>query len=251
MTPPSTIAPLPDTPPAASGDDDGDGEREGRGIIKPQARATPTSENEQESPAGQHTDHSLLRLLREGDPDAATALYLRYANRLRQLTRSRCSNELAHRVEADDIVQSVFKSFFRKASDGLYDVPRGEELWKLFLVLTLNKIRTQGTYHRAARRDLRKTVGGDPADFGLADQDGDDDHALIELKLMVEDLLKGLPEKFREMVELRINGYEIAEIASRVGRSKRLVERVLQQFRAELKRQLEMDPDAAEPLDFP
>ena len=43
--------------------------------------------------------------------------------------------------------------------------------------------------------------------------------------------LAGLPESNREMIRLRIEGYEIAEIAVRTGRSRRTVERVLQDFR--------------------
>src|SRR5262249_38717285 len=108
-----------------------------------------------------HSDHSLLRRLRTGDQDAATQLYLRYAQRLQLLAPAECSAELARRVDMEDIVQSVFCSFFRGVSDGYYDIPAGEELWKLLLVIALNKIRAKGAFHRAARRDVRQTVGGD------------------------------------------------------------------------------------------
>jgi DNA-directed RNA polymerase specialized sigma24 family protein len=37
------------------------------------------------------------------------------------------------------------------------------------------------------------------------------------------------------MIRLRVEGFEVAEIATRTSRSKRSVERVLQQFRALLK----------------
>src|SRR4051812_12456318 len=106
------------------------------------------------------TDHSLLRRYRDGSQDAATQLYRRYAQRLRELTQAQCSPDLARRVEVEDIVQSVFGSFFRRAGQGLYDVPAGEELWKLFLVIGLNKIRAKGAFHKAAKRDSRKTVTG-------------------------------------------------------------------------------------------
>src|SRR5262245_11532311 len=92
------------------------------------------------------SDGSLLRRYRRGDQAAATRLYLRYANRLRALARARCSPDLAQRVDPDDIVQSVFRSFFRRARSGAYEVPDGEELWKLFLVIALNKIRAEGAF---------------------------------------------------------------------------------------------------------
>ena len=39
--------------------------------------------------------------------------------------------------------------------EGDYDVPPGEELWGLLLVIALNKIRTEETFHRAGKRDVR------------------------------------------------------------------------------------------------
>src|SRR3954453_21853339 len=81
---------------------------------------------------GGSADRSLLQRLHKGSEDAATQLYLRYVNRLRALTRSQCSAELARLVDTEDIVQSIFGSFFRGASQGYYEVPAGEELWKLF-----------------------------------------------------------------------------------------------------------------------
>ena len=82
-------------------------------------------------PDDETSDGSLLRLYRHGDQDAAKVLYLRYAGRLRALARSRTSTDLAGRVDDDDIVQSVFGSFFRGVIHGAYDVPAGEELWNL------------------------------------------------------------------------------------------------------------------------
>src|SRR5437588_12669938 len=101
------------------------------------------------------SDHSLLARLRGGQKDAAMELYLRYAQRLRALVRARCSSQLARRLEPDDIVQSVFRRFFRRVLQGDYDVPPGEELWGLLLVIALNKIRTEETFHRAGKRDIR------------------------------------------------------------------------------------------------
>src|SRR5689334_10746491 len=84
------------------------------------------------------SDRSLLLRLRRGSEDAATALYLRYAQRLRALVRARCSREVQRRIEPEDLVQSVFRRFFRRVQQGEYDVPAGEELWGLFLVIALN-----------------------------------------------------------------------------------------------------------------
>jgi RNA polymerase sigma-70 factor (ECF subfamily) len=175
--------------------------------------------------------------LRAGSEDAATQIYLRYAERLAALARAHCSPDLRQRLEADDIVQEVFAIFFRRVKSGRYDVPAGQELWRLLLVIALNKIRAQGNYHRAARRDVRLTAGQQVLEKGGLC--GADTEPTLLLELTINEALQSLPPELREVILLRIEGYEVAEIAARVGRSKRTVERVLQGFRSRLAAALE------------
>src|SRR5580692_9156029 len=114
-----------------------------------------------EPPAAALSDRSLLARFRRGSEDAATQIYLRYAERLRALARSRCSPTLASRVDADDIVQSVFRSFFQAAQLGSLQITTGEDLWRILLGIALNKIRNEHSFHHAAKRDVRLTSGGD------------------------------------------------------------------------------------------
>jgi RNA polymerase sigma-70 factor (ECF subfamily) len=186
------------------------------------------------------SDHSLLRRFRRGNQDAANLLYRRYAHRLQALVRARFLPDLASRVDPEDIVQSVFGSFFRGVNRGAYDVPAGEELWNLFMVITLNKIRAKGVFHRAAKRDVRQTIGGDDIDRSLDDLRSGNG-AYVHLKLAVEEALDRLPPQHRLVVQLRMEGHEVVEIAQQTGRSKRSVERLLQECRECLSRLLE-DP---------
>ena len=184
------------------------------------------------------SDRSLLRRLQRGQEDAPTLLYLRYAKRLQALAAKQRAPGLASRVDPEDIVQSVFRTFFRRAAQGQYDVPEGEEIWKLLLVIALHKIRAVGTFHRAARRDVRQTTGGGAYDQALNSESGPDESALTLLRLVVEDVLEALPPNHRPIVELRIAGHDVSEIARQVQRSKRTVERVLQEFRQRLDSQI-------------
>ncbi len=197
-----------------------------------------TREGQAETPPadpGGPSDHSLLRRYRRGSQDAATQLYLRYARRLRGLARAQLAPALAGRVDLDDVVQSVFGSFFRRADSGLYDVPVGEELWRLFLVLALNKIRNQAAFHRAARRSVTRTVGLDESTAAEEVGDGGDAASFAQLSVSIGDALERLPAVQREMVELRVEGFEVAEIAAKTGRSKRTTERLLQEAREHLR----------------
>ena len=180
------------------------------------------------------SDRSLLRRVQRGQADASTALYLRYAARLHALATSQTSDALARKVDPEEIVQSVFRTFFRRAAQGHYVVPDGEEIWKLLLVMALNKVRAAGAFHRAAKRDMRLTSGGQSFERALESESTPDDSALTVLRMVVADLLEGLPEPHRRMIELRIEGHEVVEIAQEIQRSKRSVERVLQEFRNRL-----------------
>jgi RNA polymerase sigma factor (sigma-70 family) len=175
------------------------------------------------------SDRSLLRRLAGGQETAADILYRRYADRIRALARARLPDHVHARLDPDDVVQSVFRAFFESARRGLYQVPDGESLWRLLAVVTVNKVRSLYAYHAAARRDARATVGwGGDETSPTTDPESD----LMELA--VRDVLEQLPAAERTAVELRLEGYEVAEIATRTGRSKRSVERSLQKARERL-----------------
>lgn len=200
-------------------------------MVDPDPGGTP---GPQGPPGGSASDRSLIRRFRRGQPDASTELYLRYVKRLHALATSQSSPDLARRVDPEDIVQSVFRTFFRRASLGHYTVPDGEEIWKLLLVIALNKVRATGAFHRAAKRDVRRTSGGEAFERAIESSPGGDEAALNTLRMVVEELLREQNESHRRMIELRIDGHEVGEIAEAVCRSKRSVERVLQDFRRRL-----------------
>jgi RNA polymerase sigma-70 factor (ECF subfamily) len=180
------------------------------------------------------SDHSLLQRFRHGQNGGATLLFLRYAKRVRALASAQISPGLAARTAPDDIVQSVFCTFFRRVAKGQYDVPEGEEIWKLLLVIALHKICDAANYHRAARRDVRQTQSGAAYERALNSMQGQDEGAMAVLRMVIDEVLDALPPSHRPIVERRIEGYEVAEIAGDLKRSKRTVERVLQEFRRRL-----------------
>lgn len=180
-----------------------------------------------------------MRRFRQGEEDAATELFMKYARRVHALAKSQTSTALAARFDPDDVVQSVFRSFFRRAADGFYSVPPGDELWQLLLVLTINKVRSLAVHHRAQKRDATKTVVTEGKDWVGAYEA--DDFAHKTLEMVIEDILSELPETNRKVVELRIEGHEVQEIADLTQRSKRTVERILQQFRQRLTEMIESE----------
>lgn len=189
------------------------------------------------------SDQSLLRLLRTGDRQAALSLYLRYAPRVRNLARHQFPADLANRFDPEDIVQSVFRSFFHDASRGLYEAPAGSDLWRLLAVIALNKLRSRCAYHRAACRDARHTRGGDTL-TALQDVLGGTTDDTAYFDLVVREALERLPPAHRQVIALRMEGHGVAEVARQVGRSKRTVERLLQECRGQFEYLLSWSGDA-------
>lgn len=184
----------------------------------------------------------MLSRLQQGDRDAATALYLRYAQRIEAVARKNSAADLVARFDAEDVVQSVFRTFFRRASCGEYQLPSGDELWRLLLVIALNKVRRLSLHHRAKKRDVGKTADLTDNDVGhsqaIAPAEG-----LAILQDVISQLLSELPESHRVMIRMRIDGASLEDVSSEVQRSRRTVERVLHQFRERLARMLELNEE--------
>src|SRR5262245_12791504 len=99
---------------------------------------------------------NLVARWRAGDQEAAAAIFHRYANRLVALAKKRLSAKLAQRVDAEDVVQSVYRSFFADVRDGRYDIRRGGDLWHLLVTITLHKLQHQVTRGTAKKRSVER-----------------------------------------------------------------------------------------------
>jgi RNA polymerase sigma-70 factor (ECF subfamily) len=177
---------------------------------------------------------------REGDEQAADELFRRYAGRLLALAQSRLSNKLALRVDAEDVVQSVYRSFFMHARAGRYVFERSGDLWKLLVAITLNKVRGQAEYHAAEKRDVAR-------DQPVSEQGGDWQGMSVsvltrqptpaEAAALADELelvMRRLDAPQRRMFEMRLQGYSLEEIAAECGCSIRTVKRGLSHIRKEL-----------------
>src|SRR5688572_1750619 len=105
-------------------------------------------------PVDQRGDRTLAQECQKGDEAAFAAIYERYAERLIRLARSRISERLSARIEAEDVVQSVFRTFFGRIQDNRFTFEAEDDLWKLLVSMTMNKLRNQVDWHTAAKRDV-------------------------------------------------------------------------------------------------
>jgi RNA polymerase sigma factor (sigma-70 family) len=189
----------------------------------------------------------LLARWRAGDSRAEDELFSRYTSRLIALARRRLSAQLARRVAAEDIVQSAYLCFHTAASDNRVVLHRNGDLWRLLATITLRKLRKRIDHHTADKRavDRERTFGGESSLVVLGDA-ANRAPAPSEAIAMIEELelvLKRLSSSHRRMVELRLQGYRIQEIAQATDRSERLVRRVLDQVKDRLNRRYSKPSD--------
>ena len=179
------------------------------------------------------TSFLLLERFRSGDDLAASELFDRYFQRLTALARSRLSPRLAQRTDPEDIVLSVYRSFFIDARGGRYSLNRGGDLWRLLAAITRHKLLRQARHQGADRRSVELEVPLDRVDEGRLrgrqpDPTPEDALALAD---ELERVLSQLDPFGRRVLELRLQGLQIQEIAEDAGRSERSVRRALSRIR--------------------
>jgi RNA polymerase sigma factor (sigma-70 family) len=187
----------------------------------------------------------LARYHHRHDEAAAEELFRRYAGRLTALARSRLSQALASRVDAEDVVQSAYRSFFLLAQGGDVLLRESGDLWRLLVRITLRKVYRSARRHHADCRsvecehprpgEVEAAVSREPTPAEAA--------ALFD---ELRGVLAPLEPTQRRMVEMRLQGHEAEAIAAEVGRSARTVRRTLAAFGAELERRLRAAPPPAE-----
>ncbi|MCA9189380.1 MAG: sigma-70 family RNA polymerase sigma factor [Pirellulaceae bacterium] len=185
----------------------------------------------------------LLARYRQGDNAAADALFERFASRLIALARTRISPKLGRRIDAEDVAQSAFRSFFGAVDEGKFDISQSGDLWRLLTAITLNKLRMQARYHLADKRGLAReesTASGENCSGYAPEQLAQDPspQEAAALEEIVQNVMLTLEPLQQRMLELRLQGYQIEEISQQVERSERTVRRLLDRIKSELQTQL-------------
>jgi RNA polymerase sigma-70 factor (ECF subfamily) len=167
----------------------------------------------------------LIPLLPAGDPAAARAVFDRYSERLVRLADRHLSQKLAGRVDGEDVVQSVFRTFFRREAAGEFHIDGSAQLWQLLVRITILKARARARHHTAGLRDAgaeRAVADG----FDPATPEPGPDEAVI-LVDQIDALLRDLPPLYGQLLGLRLQGRPVTEVADELGVSRQTVHRAL------------------------
>ncbi len=172
--------------------------------------------------------------LRKGDEDGARRIFEHYSHQLCRLAQRHLTSRLRQRVDSEDVVQSVFRTFFHRDSQGQFKVDHSDELWRLLVTITVRKAR--GIWRRNSS-DGRSFAREQPLDDVALASVFSSQPSVVDVLVLadeIEHLLEGLEPQHTQALELRLGGLNATEAASEMGISRQAFYRLLEPMRARL-----------------
>ena len=170
------------------------------------------------------------------EPDAATRLFHRYLRRLCRLAQTRIGSRLSRRIDPEDVVMSAYRSFFLNARAGRFWIQESGDLWALLAKITLRKLYRSAAHHsaemRSVNREADNETSGNLHEWVISEQPAAED--AVALADEVEQTLRSLPIPHRRIVEMRLQGELMQDIATELEMSERTVRRVLADLESQL-----------------
>ncbi len=170
---------------------------------------------------------------KSGDEVAVSNLCERYFGRLADLARARFGSASRTTADEEDIANSVLATLFEKVAKGVFpNLLDRDDLWSLLISITKKKVASQ------IRSNLRQKRGGGQvmtmtdvqADAASAEDLDAFSQPSHETMAMISDLCSNMVERLddpalREIAVLKLAGYNNREIADRLGRLPKAIDR--------------------------
>jgi RNA polymerase sigma-70 factor (ECF subfamily) len=184
----------------------------------------------------------LIAGLRQGDPRVMQEFCAQYGERLHRLAEKRLGGKLGRRVGPEDVVQSAYRTFIRRAKGGEFELGDTDSLWRLLCAITMKKLYQKARANRRQRRDYGREVHpgseGDGAAFDPVDpQPLPDQEAAFADQLA--QLIGSLDPEEQQVVELKLQGCTNEEAAERMGSSERTIRRIVKRLQHILERRFD------------
>lgn len=194
-------------------------------------------------PESNHITH-WIELVKEGDSIAAHQLWGHYFDRLVRAVRQKLQGQNRAVSDEEDIVASVFESFYQAAEIGRFpDLSDRDELWRLLLKMSARKIIDK------RRHDQRQRRGAGARVHSL--NSGQDPQAVLEVvgneptpemvAMMAETVEQFFSQlalgQLRDIAVAKLEGASNAEIAQQLQCSERTIERRLHLIREKCKQE--------------
>ncbi|HEV8001858.1 MAG TPA: sigma-70 family RNA polymerase sigma factor [Planctomycetaceae bacterium] len=183
----------------------------------------------------------LLARVRAGDDAAAAIVFRRFVDQLAAKAHRHLAPAVRQRLDAEDVIQSVYRTFFRRVRQGEFQLDHWGCLWGLLTRITVRKCARAGgrgknrPHQVSAMTDADSSADESTLDWeALAREPSPAEAAAFNDTLDI--LMKPLRESHREIVVLILRGHTQEEIGRQLGCSERTVRRVLVQVQANLQK---------------
>jgi RNA polymerase sigma-70 factor (ECF subfamily) len=181
-----------------------------------------------------------IRRIRAGDDQAARELVERYEPVIRRAVRVRLQDpRLSSRFDYTDVCQSVMASFFVRAAAGQFDLDQPDQLLRLLVVMAQRKLAQQVRLHRAERRDYRRSEARELEYLDERTAAEPSPSRMVAGRELLDEFRRRLTDEERQLADLRGQGYQWAEIASKLGGTPRARSKQLSRALDRIEHQLE------------
>lgn len=177
----------------------------------------------------------LLERWRTGDEQAAATLFHLYSHKLTSIAERQLNQQISTRVDGEDIVQSAMRTFFRRGKRGDFQIDSSVGLWHLLVKITLAKAKSQARRHTSPKRDVarEKSFETTGAQYWVPVHEPTPSEAATLVDL-IQSVVEGLPEKYAEILRLRLAGETRSEVAEKLGITRQTVYRALKTMQSRL-----------------
>lgn len=186
-----------------------------------------------------------IDLVKDVDSAAANHIWQHYFDRLVQSVRQRIMGQNRAVSDEEDIVLSVFESFYAAAEKGRFpDLSDRDDLWRLLLRMSARKVIDK------RRHDQRQRRGGD-VEIRSLDGRGSDDCVIQvignepspDMVLMIQESVEQFFSHLgvghlQDLAVAKLEGHSNAELAQRLQCSERTIERRLHLIREKYQQEL-------------
>lgn len=172
--------------------------------------------------------------LADGDPEIVEQFWEQYGAPMRRVAERQIADRLRTRVDADDIVQSACRTFFRRIGEGQFDISDSESLWRLLLTITLNKARMQARFHTRDRRSIGREQAL-PEHGAFQPSETESFLEKVDFSDLLEFVIDQLDDEQRQILTMTLDGKQQSEIAAVLECSERTVRRMRTRIQEQLR----------------
>lgn len=161
--------------------------------------------------------------------------------RLTQLAACRLQARFRRLIDPEDIVQSVFRTFYRRYGQPSANLAEFDDLWPLLARITVRKCGQKSKELRCQKRDVdrQESLSTRADERVLREQVSAAQQA--EANDLLDWILDQLDELEAEVVLLKLLDFRVSEISARVHRTERTVFRILNALRSRFQDLLQID----------